>query len=596
MTIGYQNITIVKEYDPYDVCCVVLLVLYCLGEIELSPNIFTRILQLVPNEEADGVGLPTLENLVNFLRGKKQTEAASKLVEVIFTITSYNHIHVLIQLLRGAIVDSPDQQGIYSKFVKILCRSGVICSLLPRAIVDTGVSEFVVEDIHQIVDSLHAFKSAFEITETYTMYVHEASTESSLKSRIFPHDQTDGGLGGSPFVTHASTRISNPWLIVSAAKFRIILNHTINASLKDIYNVPEIVESITKYTTLNDRTRFPDILLLEMVLLRKSKNYQKTVDKIYQYFDYCRNSNISVSSSSNFSHVCQTFILSSLYQDHGSPDLALKTLQELINTIREKTGVHGLSNLWDILIHHLLVQPEESRILRKSIYDLLRPLNDNKNSTPEMLQYWYTCQVALNLHESGYVPNILEQTTMVNALSHDFLKDDMNRVATEVSTLVWSFVGFDDIAQCFGEPPVINVKKSKHLKRVDQLLKDKYYSEAIDKIEKLVDEANANNDSMSSEFDYLQKRIHIMLAAGNTARAHPIICQYIDKCRETKNDYQLSRAILCMVRLMNGWGQYHDSYNLMNSNLNILLQYPGAIKDEARILYNDTLTALGKNL
>lgn len=47
-----------------------------------------------------------------------------------------------------------------------------------------------------------------------------------------------------------------------------------------------------------------------------------------------------------------------------------------------------------------------------------------------------------------------------------------------------------------------------------------------------------------------------------------------------------------MVRMLNGWQQYQDSYKLMNSNLSILLQYSGSMKEEAKQLYKETSLAL----
>lgn len=594
MTVEFQKIRVVTGYDPYDLSCVALLVLYCLGEINLSLHNITRILQIVPNDELDSVGLPTLKNLVLYLRKNEdsQTKASFKLINLIFSISSFNHIQELIHHLRDAIIVSPDQQGVLSKFRRILCRSSVICELLPRVIIDSNISEFFVEDIHQIVESFQAFKTRFLSCDISNIYREDINNSSNLTSRIFSHTHTNDCFPESPFITNQGIGNSLPWLIVSADKFKVILNYALQISMKDINLGSELAETIIRYTNLNDRTRFPDILLLEIVLLRKSKNYQGTIDKMYQYFDYCRNSNVSVSSSTNFSHICQTFTLSSLYQDHGSPEFALKTLHELIDTIREKSDVHGLSHLWDILIHHLLLYPDESRVLQKSIYELLRPFNDKKNTSPEMLQYWYTFQVAMNLHQNGYIPDILELATKVSALSNYGLMDHMNRVSTEVLLMTWSFVGFDDMACCFGKPFLNNVKKHRQLTNVEKLLEDKYYSEAIKKVEALLNEVNAKNFSISFKFACTQMSIRIMLAAGNAARAQPIIRQYIDKCRETKNDHELSKAILCMVRMLNGWQQYQDSYKLMNSNLSILLQYSGSMKEEAKQLYKETSLAL----
>lgn len=78
------------------------------------------------------------------------------------------------------------------------------------------------------------------------------------------------------------------------------------------------------------------------------------------------------------------------------------------------------------------------------------------------------------------------------------------------------------------------MKKHRQLTNVEKLLEDKYYSEAIKKVEALLNEVNAKNFSISFKFACTQMSIRIMLAAGNAARAQPIIRQYIDKCRETK--------------------------------------------------------------
>ena len=321
-------------------------------------------------------------------------------------------------------------------------------------------------------------------------------------------------------------------------------------------------------------------------------NYQKTIDKIYQFFDYCRNSNISASSSSNFSHICQTFVLSSLYQDHGSPEVALRTLHELIDTIREKSGIQGLSNLWDILIHHLIVHPDESKNLQQSIFELLRPFNDRKTSSPQMLEYWYICQLTLNIHEQGDVPSIIELMTKVKIMSCNGFNNETNRVSKEIIGTAWKFLGYEDISKCLGSgTEALNTKLS-NLESIKDLNEQGYFSESIELIEGMIQEAEENSDSISWKLRCTREKINIMLNAGNTARAHAILKEYIDKCRKTKNDHELSFALLCMARILNSWGQFKDSCEILNSHLHIMLQFLGPSSNVIRKLYDEAFVGL----
>ncbi|KAG0679410.1 anaphase promoting complex subunit 5 [Kluyveromyces marxianus] len=590
MTTAYQPILIVRGYDPYDISSVILVLLYCLGSKDLTPNIILGILQLTPKANSIGVGLPTLENFVKYLLKVSTKRITINLLHILFSITNYDQIQDLIHLLQEAIVTSLDQQRVSSRFDRLLCVDSAIYDLLPRIIVDSSYEHYFVEDVVQIIQSLESFKLRFTHCDIYKEFESEIFKPNSILDQIFSHPNPND-CEVSPFTTVENNGNTIPWLVVSGEKFSILLNYVVQLAISKSTS-DDLSESIIEYTSFNDRTRFPDIILLEMIHYRKIKDYEKTIERIYQYFDYCRNSNIAVTSSSNFSHICQTFVLSSLHQDHGSPEVALKSLHELIETIREKSGLHGLCNLWDVLIHHIFIQPGDLSSLQRSIHDLLKPFNDNQSTSPEMLQYFFTSQLVLNLHEVGYVPKVLELLSTVIAISSGGLTDDKHRVTAEVLSLAWSFLGFDDIGSCYSELIPTNRNKQKQLQRVEKLVNNKFYTEAVSAVEKMLEETERNDEGMTWKFSFMRKKIEVMLAAGNPARAHPLIIKYTEKCRETRNDYELSYAILYMARLLNGWKQYKDSYKLLSANIHIIFQYSQSLKDQAKILYKEARNGL----
>ena len=332
MTTAYQPILIVRGYDPYDISSVILVLLYCLGSKDLTPNIILGILQLTPKANSIGVGLPTLENFVKYLLKVSTKRITINLLHILFSITNYDQIQDLIHLLQEAIVTSLDQQRVSSRFDRLLCVDSAIYDLLPRIIVDSSYEHYFVEDVVQIIQSLESFKLRFTHCDIYREFESEIFKPNSILDQIFSHPNPND-CEVSPFITVENNGNTIPWLVVSGEKFSILLNYVVQLAISNSTS-DDLAGSIIEYTSFNDRTRFPDIILLEMIHYRKIKDYEKTIERIYQYFDYCRNSNIAVTSSSNFSHICQTFVLSSLHQDHGSPEVALKSLHELIETIR----------------------------------------------------------------------------------------------------------------------------------------------------------------------------------------------------------------------------------------------------------------------
>lgn len=595
MSRNIQPILLVRGFDPYDLCCLILSLQYVLGTHELSPQILMRVLKVVDEEMNNDFKMPTLEALVSFLLEEKLEDVALELMRVLFSIKSYAHIQDLVDVFRDSIILRPDDMTNQSKYTNSICKASAICLMLPKIFSDPGTDQLFVEDIQRLWNSIDTFVGTFRHTSLFLALKSSLPGRCILLESIYPKYYLNEV--NSTVNTGLEVRCikSAPWLITTHDKFRLILNHEVTRLIETPTRSIIFAEKIIRHTTLNDRTLFPDIIILEIILLRKTNNYEELINKIYQYFDYCRNSKSSYSSSS-LSYVCQTFVLSTLYQDYGSTAAALKTLHELIDNIREKSGVQGLANLWDVLLHHLVIYPNETSDLKQNIYELLKPLNEKDNSSSYMMEYWYSCQLLLGVHEFGDVRAIFEAMTKLKAISGNGYLNESNRVSKEVLHSTWKFLGFNDVATCFGANVEIDDKRQKEINSVKTLQAQKRYSEVISILETLIRNAESNNDGVPWKLWCMREVISTMVSAGNSARAQPKIKEYVELCLERKNDHELSFGILLMAKALITWNQYEESYKLLSANLDILLQFSDDIKDEAKKLFEEAREKLENSL
>lgn len=622
----FQEIYFQRNYDPHSIVCFILLFFYCLGSIDIKPSILlsifdpTGIKSLYVHDKSiklDRVILkPTLECLIQMLIEIEEQDAALQLIQILDNITNFHYLVLLREIFnqKAIQISLNDRQNTF--FKRLITKYSVFYQLINRGFFGFRDSKLVDENIHASWWAFNSYKDQFKNTALYQRLRSFLPVEKVLFTRVFDifkdsdELQYRNGSKCTYFPSTFETDCALPWLIVTPQRFESILECELIKFTLFKNEISDTAQGIVKYTSIHDKTIFTKVLFIEYMIASINKNYEEAHSLMYRFFDYYNQFESCQDFSFEIKELFNIFILGNFYLEFGTPEVAMKKYEDIINLIRERGSLNIGGTLVYSLFIFLINYPQFISNLSPLLNELKKYFQSLSEKSVNDMKFLYSMDFFFSMCSEGYVPFLLELNFIIQAL---YIKDttpsiDKNADKCLTVSLLWHYLGINDLKDIYesildkpsDNEDLIQIKfflqndmpmANKLIKKLEikelpyhqlqelKLLKIQYLqrndelNNAMILINQCIDDTTSKYLDARWKFEFLKAKFNIMLSCGLTARAIPILMEIIDNSKNNKNSYMLCQSLLMLCKALNKLKKYDQSIKLLEDNMHVVLQF-----------------------
>ncbi|AET38116.1 anaphase promoting complex subunit 5 Ecym_2383 [Eremothecium cymbalariae DBVPG len=618
----YQQIQLTKWYDPHDVSGLLLVLFYALGTIDIDPEILLRVLDptgigAIHNYDKNldlhlTVKLPTLEALVEFLLEADEENAALTLVTALDQIPS---IHGLIQLsifFKTRIVidsmrDIPDpyfKRGISKKSIFY-----VLLSKKFRSFNDVYLSG----DMNQKWKEIKSYRSEFKTCEIWDKIKSKLPAKITFLTKVF-NESEENALPLPVIRVPESIQAAEvyPWLITTRERYEQIVNMELTKI--NTYTPPDLTipEGLVRYTSLHQKTTFPSVLMVQYTIALLNKNYQESQDLLFRIFDYAGSSfETSQAYDSASGPLFNSFMLSHLFRACGTPQAAVKRIENVVKLVREHGSLTGVQPMLYSLFTFLKDYPHLSDNLQSAVSQLKKYFENTARNSLNSIKFLYAIESLMQLSRDAYIPQALENAYKTRMLC---MLDDKSRQHENVDPLIntieiWDKIGIKEIAPCYSiyttrardysdyrgtynevskalkdgndaplyscnttswpynEQQKIKRLRIQYMRRIGEL------DEAMMLVNRYVEDTRSKIPDKYWEFKFMQEKVYLLFSCGMAARSIMFIMDMINSADKCKNPYQLAQCFVLLSTALVTLRKYDVAIQLMKGNMHTVFQF-----------------------
>ncbi|AAS50272.1 AAL094Wp [Eremothecium gossypii ATCC 10895] len=616
----YQHIQLTKWYDPHDVSSLLLVLFYALGTIAIKPDILLRVLdptgiRSIYAYEKDldlnaTIKLPNLECLVQFLIDADEEAAALTLIAALEQIPS---MHGLIQLLtffkNRVVIDSmcdiPDPY-----FKRGISKKSVFYMLLSRKF--RGFTDIYLSgDMTQKWRELHSYRAQFKTTKLWQAVNTKLPQKSAFLGKVF-NESDDNTLPLPTIQTGEEEHHVYPWILTTRERYEQLVNMELT-KLNSCTNPDlSIAEELVRYTSLNQKTTFPSVLMVQYTISLLNKNYQESQDLLFRIFDYAGSSfESSQTYDSASGPLFNSFMLSHLFRACGTPQAAVKRIENVVKLVREHGSLTGVQPMLYSLFIFLKDYPHLSDNLQSAVAQLKKYFENTARNSLNSIKFLYSIESLLQLTYDAHIPQGLANAYKTRMLC---MLDDKSRHIESVdpfikTTEIWNRIGIEEIPPCYatyantssdfsnyrgaysevvqslvsgddaplysldiGAWPYSEQQKVKQLK-IRYLKKLGELDEAMNLVNVYIEDTRSKIIDKFWEFEFMKEKVYLLFECGMAARSINFITEMIGTAEKAKNAYQLTQCFILLSTALVALRKYDMAVQLMRGNMYTVFQF-----------------------
>ncbi|SCW03342.1 LAFE_0G08306g1_1 [Lachancea fermentati] len=630
MHIG-RSVLVTNTLTPHDISVLVLVAFYC-GNVErVSPSLISTMIPPLTSDSQDAAMyaisknsnpplpvLPTLEELIQRLFEKNHSQAGIKLLAVLDAINNLNGVTRLLKILDKQCLrlsyramDSRNEKRV---FKRQLTRKSVLGSYLARCVTKHMLEDF--QDSERLWNNLVRYRDEFKLTKLYKCSASDSYLLDPVMSFIVQDKKSPerfGSVHGMQEVelfqnfTDLFHGDENSMMMISKEHLQALLNAELTRALHDGGQVNSSTREILSHMTLEDKSRFPTVHILNYLQAMANQEYDTSIRHLYRYFDYMLGQN-----SDHYFHM-SLLSLATFHSHFNNDEAAVKTFEEAIAVARENKDISTLNLILIWVFEFIKKRPNlagKFHVTTEQIVTYLRTCPDSHSLI--VFEKAYLFESLFVMLNGGFVPDILEAAfkSFVIGLQGTSLKSEFGSIMQH-NVRIWKCLGSSALTKAYEnlcdvssnetmfsvpkyrgmtersvldevrcllsrlDSPSIEYEERRQLERlkIEYLSELGDFNEAIKLTNNLIKQCQFDYTDTYWEFEFTLIKCRIFMKSGLGPRCKIMVESLIDNIPKTRNAFSAAKLAVLLSQLLFIAGEFSKAIEILNSNVHVVLQF-----------------------